>query len=139
MDCSTVPVLRSSNKTQIDLRKASIMALPRFGASSCAPKRPASSAPGYAMQVTCLLSLLFLCTWLCGCQDNKAHETFGHSPQPSAGEGLQKIKHIVFLIKENRSFDTYFGTFPGADGATLGRTSHGKVVQLSRTSGPNAL
>lgn len=26
------------------------------------------------------------------------------------------IKHVVFLIKENRSFDTLFGTFPGADG-----------------------
>ncbi|MEN3339239.1 MAG: Phosphoesterase family, partial [Acidobacteriota bacterium] len=28
-----------------------------------------------------------------------------------------KIQHIVFIVKENRSFDTYFGTFPGADGA----------------------
>ncbi|MEX0985338.1 MAG: alkaline phosphatase family protein [Actinomycetota bacterium] len=28
------------------------------------------------------------------------------------------IKHVVFLIKENRSFDNLFGTFPGADGAT---------------------
>jgi phospholipase C len=26
------------------------------------------------------------------------------------------IKHVVFLIKENRSFDTLFGGFPGADG-----------------------
>jgi phospholipase C len=26
------------------------------------------------------------------------------------------LKHIVFLIKENRSFDTLFGRFPGADG-----------------------
>ena len=26
------------------------------------------------------------------------------------------IKHFVYIIQENRSFDTYFGTFPGANG-----------------------
>ena len=30
------------------------------------------------------------------------------------------IKHVVFLIKENRSFDHMFGTFPGAKGVTVG-------------------
>ncbi|MFB3739930.1 MAG: phospholipase C, partial [Candidatus Velamenicoccus archaeovorus] len=30
------------------------------------------------------------------------------------------IKHVVFLIKENRTFDNLFGTFPGADGARSG-------------------
>jgi phospholipase C len=30
------------------------------------------------------------------------------------------IRHVVFLIKENRSFDNLFGTFPGADGASFG-------------------
>ena len=29
-----------------------------------------------------------------------------------------RIQHIVFIIKENRSFDMYFGAFPGADGVT---------------------
>ena len=38
-----------------------------------------------------------------------------------------KIQHIVFIIKENRSFDTYFGTFPGADGATTGLVSTGNA------------
>ncbi len=27
-----------------------------------------------------------------------------------------KIKHIVIIMQENRSFDSYFGTYPGADG-----------------------
>jgi phospholipase C len=27
-----------------------------------------------------------------------------------------KIKHIVIIMQENRSFDHYFGTYPGADG-----------------------
>ncbi len=30
------------------------------------------------------------------------------------------IKHVVFVIKENRSFDSLFGRFPGANGARRG-------------------
>jgi phospholipase C len=40
------------------------------------------------------------------------------------------IKHIVFFIKENRTFDNYFGTYPGANGATKATTSSGQVVPL---------
>ena len=36
-----------------------------------------------------------------------------------AGTGLQKIKHIIIIMQENRSFDHYFGTFPGADGIPM--------------------
>src|SRR5689334_11554440 len=31
----------------------------------------------------------------------------------------QKIKHIIIIMQENRSFDNYFGTYPGADGLPL--------------------
>ena len=41
------------------------------------------------------------------------------------------IKHIIFIIKENRSFDNYFARYPGADGATHGETSTGRRVKLS--------
>jgi phospholipase C len=30
--------------------------------------------------------------------------------------GIHKIRHVVILTMENRSFDSYFGTYPGADG-----------------------
>jgi phospholipase C len=30
------------------------------------------------------------------------------------------IKHVIFLIKENRTFDNLFGTFPGANGTSVG-------------------
>ncbi len=30
-----------------------------------------------------------------------------------------KIKHIVIIMQENRSFDQYFGTYPGADGIPM--------------------
>ena len=35
---------------------------------------------------------------------------------------LRKIDHIVFLIKENRTFNSYFATYPGATGSTTGGT-----------------
>ncbi len=40
------------------------------------------------------------------------------------------IKHIVFFIKENRTFDNYFGTYPGANGATTAINSQGMTVPL---------
>ena len=35
------------------------------------------------------------------------------APPPA---GLKKINHIIWIMQENRTFDNYFGTFPGADG-----------------------
>jgi phospholipase C len=36
---------------------------------------------------------------------------------PSASvAGIHKIKHVVMIVQENRSFDSYFGTYPKADG-----------------------
>jgi phospholipase C len=37
--------------------------------------------------------------------------------------GIHKIKHVIVIMQENRSFDQYFGTYPGADG--LPRSSDG--------------
>jgi phospholipase C len=30
--------------------------------------------------------------------------------------GINNLDHLIFIVQENRSFDSYFGTFPGADG-----------------------
>ena len=55
-------------------------------------------------------------------------------PTPTTpGTGIEKIQHIVFIVKENRSFDSYFGRFPGAEGTTTGRTSNGSIVPLLPT------
>ncbi|HET9720362.1 MAG TPA: alkaline phosphatase family protein [Solirubrobacteraceae bacterium] len=35
---------------------------------------------------------------------------------PSGCAGLDSIEHVVILIQENRSFDSYFGTLGGVDG-----------------------
>jgi len=34
--------------------------------------------------------------------------------------GIHKIRHVVVIMQENRSFDSYFGTYPGADGIPPG-------------------
>jgi phospholipase C len=48
--------------------------------------------------------------------------TSSGSTQPASPDlamAQQKIKHIVIIMQENRSFDTYFGTYPGADGIPM--------------------
>ncbi len=64
------------------------------------------------------------------------------SPTPSGTivPGETPIEHVVFIIKENRSFDNYFATYPGAEGTTEGGTivcdedgcRDGKVVELTK-------
>ncbi len=34
-------------------------------------------------------------------------------------DGIHKIQHVVIIMQENRSFDHYFGTFPGANGIPM--------------------
>src|SRR5436309_7010730 len=40
--------------------------------------------------------------------------------------GIHKIKHVIVIMQENRSFDHYFGTYPGADG--FPRTATGEFA-----------
>jgi phospholipase C len=37
----------------------------------------------------------------------------------ATGTGIHKIRHVVIIMQENRSFDSFFGTFPGADGIPM--------------------
>jgi phospholipase C len=56
----------------------------------------------------------------------------GHQAKPTPGlvaggptgsyivpTGIHKIKHVIMIMQENRSFDSYFGTYPGADGLPM--------------------
>jgi phospholipase C len=38
------------------------------------------------------------------------------SDPPSIPPGIHKIRHVVIIMQENRSFDSFFGTYPRADG-----------------------
>ena len=49
-----------------------------------------------------------------------AHSNASTVKRPTAPpEDIHKIKHVVVIMQENRSFDSYFGTFPGADGIPM--------------------
>jgi len=56
--------------------------------------------------------------------------------QPDAGNGDGAsdaavvpipIKHVVVVVKENHTFDNYFGSFPGAEGTTTASTARGVI------------
>jgi Phosphoesterase family len=47
------------------------------------------------------------------------------------GSACNPIQHIVIMDKENRSFDSMFGTFPGANGAATYRDPHGQTLLLN--------
>lgn len=67
--------------------------------------------------------VFYLCTpWVASAQQ-----------QTKLPTGLNNIQHIVFLVKENRSFDTYFGTYPGVNGTTTGLLSTGQTIPLLHT------
>jgi len=50
----------------------------------------------------------------------QAQQTPAIRPAAPAQAGIHKIKHVIVIMQENRTFDSYFGTFPGADGIPPG-------------------
>ena len=44
--------------------------------------------------------------------------------------GAGKIKHVVYIVQENRSFDDLFHGYPGADTVSSGKDSKGHTVIL---------
>ncbi|MBV8530847.1 MAG: hypothetical protein JO104_05980 [Candidatus Eremiobacteraeota bacterium] len=75
---------------------------------------------------------------LCACNGNVAPTTAALPPRPSAlspSEGARdmasgKIKHVVIVVQENRSFNDLFYNYPGATTAKYGYDSSGKKIKL---------
>ncbi len=57
-------------------------------------------------------SVILATTMLAACANGP------QTPGQNNGD-IHKIKHIIVIMQENRSFDSYFGTFPGADGIPM--------------------
>ncbi|HKO28798.1 MAG TPA: alkaline phosphatase family protein [Solirubrobacteraceae bacterium] len=49
-----------------------------------------------------------------GCGGSATHDRCVSSPR-----GIHKICHVVVIMEENRSFDSFFGTYPHADGIPM--------------------
>jgi phospholipase C len=54
------------------------------------------------------------------------------SPSERPPAASNRIKHVVFIVKENRSFDNYFARYPGAEGTSTATLSTGRTVELSK-------
>jgi len=52
------------------------------------------------------------------------------SVRTKAAQDITQIKHIIFIVRENRSFDHYFGKYPGANGTTTATISTGEVIPI---------
>jgi phospholipase C len=72
-----------------------------------------------------LAAVLVVAVVACGCAASSAANTpRGIRTPPQTAPvvippGIHKIRHVVIIMQENRSFDSYFGTFPGADGIPM--------------------
>src|SRR5258708_10733381 len=64
--------------------------------------------------------------------DSKVGSDAGPSPDGETSHTAQfPVKNVIFFVKENRTFDNYFGKFPGANGATSGFVCDGGAVPLA--------
>ncbi len=61
-----------------------------------------------------------------GCVGDGGGGTLGPTNPPPGGKF--PIDHVIVVVKENHSFDNYFGTFPGAEGTQTAQTSTGPVA-----------
>jgi phospholipase C len=71
--------------------------------------------------------------WLLACAACSGSQS---APIPSAHtpNGIFKIKHVVWIMQENRSFDNLFQGYPGADTSPTGKDSHGHTIRLAPIS-----
>jgi phospholipase C len=60
-----------------------------------------------------LLAAAVLVGLVLGSEEIPGHR---HEARAASRQGIHKIRHVVIIMQENRSFDSYFGTYPGADG-----------------------
>ena len=67
---------------------------------------------------TIALLAVTACTSVPASSSTSAPTVTSASPtvEPGDPQGFDNIQHVIFIVQENRSFDHYFGTFPGADG-----------------------
>src|ERR1700729_839510 len=69
---------------------------------------------------------------LAGCSGGPLPYMQGGAPLHSlTNTGAGKIKHVVYIVQENRSFDNLFQGYPGADTVSSGKDSKGETIQLA--------
>src|ERR1044072_4185217 len=59
--------------------------------------------------------LLIVITGAAACTAGQTSSDPATASSSVAPQGIFKLDHLIFLVQENRSFDHYFGTYPGAN------------------------
>ncbi len=80
----------------------------RWSADIFAPRKPPASSQSSGAFLGPLLGLLLAVV-----------PTVNAVAAAVPSGGIHTIKHVIVIMQENRSFDSYFGTFPGADGIPM--------------------
>ena len=78
--------------------------------------RPLDSAPVRTPRRTLAIGVLALVVAAACTGTSTTSATPSGSARGIEAHGVQKLDHLIFIVQENRSFDHYFGTYPGADG-----------------------
>ena len=69
----------------------------------------------------CALACLLTPLWVAGCATpSEASDTDVAASHAGIKSVSTPIKHVVVIVKENHTFDNYFGSFPGAEGTLSG-------------------
>jgi phospholipase C len=87
---------------------------------------------GVCVTIVVLVSVLML---MSDSRGARRVPLFGVSSASASLTGIHKIQHVVMLMQENRSFDSYFGTFPGAAGIPMSGGVPTVCVPDPRTGG----
>ncbi len=88
------------------------------------PATVTSTAPVTAIPATATPSAQITATPATATPTTSATTPATPTPATSAtapvtpANGAAKIQHVIIILKENHTFDNYFGQFPGAEGAT---------------------
>src|SRR5579864_9184298 len=80
--------------------------------------RPLSGSLRRPKRLWVLLPIAFLLTAFAvhGASNDPQRDRDDRDRDHHGSLGIHQIKHVIIIMQENRSFDTYFGTYPGADG-----------------------
>ncbi|MGB8648913.1 MAG: alkaline phosphatase family protein [Anaerolineae bacterium] len=87
-------------------------------------------------RVFLILAAIVLLLTLFGVSDLSGFPDRTVAADNPAAVAASPIQHIVIIIKENRTFDNYFGTFPGANGASTFKSASNQIRPLNHEPDP---
>ena len=95
-----------------------------------------------ARRIIALTVAVLTAIWMGACSSTSGSSSSSSSSAAYSGvksapppAGIHKIRHVVIIMQENRSFDSYFGTYPGADGIPARNGQFTVCVPDPRTHG----